>query len=98
MQGIDVALASVVSPTEVHRGTVMGIDGDGKRGTDSFLTQCGRIGPRNGGALHDQTARKFIGRVSKRLERMGAGATGSVAHDHNVARGACTVKVAPADK
>ena len=57
MERIDVALASVVGPTDVHRGTVIGIDGDGKRGTDSFLTQCGRIGPRNGGALDDDPAR-----------------------------------------
>src|SRR6266550_3904596 len=38
MERIDVALASVVGPTDVDRGTVVGVDGDGKSGTDSFLT------------------------------------------------------------
>src|SRR5467141_1504041 len=98
MERIDVALASMVGPTDVQRGTVIGIDGDGKRGTDSFLTQRGPIGPRNRCALDDKAARKFIGWVSERLERIEASASGIVAHDHHVAGGGCTVKFAPAEK
>src|SRR5467141_191781 len=98
MERIDVALASVVGPTDVDRGTVAGVDGDGKSGTNSFLTQRGPIGPRNRCALDDKAARKSIGWVSERLERIGASASGIVAHDHHVAGGGCTVKFAPAEK
>jgi len=98
VESIDIAFAPAIRPTHVDRGAVIGINGDGKRGTYAFLTERGRIGPRDGGALDDEVAGKFVGWVPERLKRIGASASDIVAHDHHVAGGGFTVKFAPAEK
>src|SRR5437660_8010087 len=98
MESVDVALASAIRPPYVNRGAVIGINSDRKRGADAFLTERGRIGPRDRGTLNDDAAWKFIGRVSECLECIGAGGSGIVTDDDDVAGGGSAIKFAPTEK
>jgi len=55
MEGVDVPLRAR-SANHVDGGTVIRIDRDGQRRTDSFLAEGGGIGPWNRDFLDDQPA------------------------------------------
>ena len=98
MEGVDVSFASAIRPTHIHRGTVIRIDCDGKRRTNSFLPQRGGIRPRDRDLLDDQPPGQFVRRIFQRLKRLGASCSAVIPDNNHVAGGDGTIELAPAEK
>src|SRR6266436_3644562 len=96
MESINVALAPVIRPADIHRGTVVRIDGYGKRRTDALLPQGRRIRPRNGDALDHDPPRQFVRGVLQSLEGIGTRSSGIVPHHDNVTSRNRAVEFSPA--
>src|SRR5216684_2130925 len=96
MERIDVALASLVRPANINRGTVIGIDRDGKRRSDALLPQGWSVRPRDGNALDHQPPRQFVRWVFQRLKWKRTSCSCIIADHDDVARCNCAIEFSPA--
>src|SRR5260370_7995938 len=96
MERIDIALSPLVRPANINRGTVIGIDRDGKRRSDALLPQGWSVRPRDGNTLYHQPPRQFIRWVFQRLKWKRTRCSCIIADHDDVARCDCAIQFSPA--
>src|SRR6267154_396157 len=89
---------SVERPADVHRGTVVRIDGYGKCRTNAFLPQGWSIRPRDGDTLSHNPPWQFVRRILQRLERIGTSSSRVVADNDYVTSRNGAVEFSPPKK